>query len=145
MASELFHFLFQARNSYSNEVVAIKKMSYNGKQTTEVRKHTQTNREPCLYSKPRYHCECTTTCWWLHVWIISQNKLNVKRTLWSDNFYFLYFDTNLQQQEQKFKMQKQRCRLAAICQSILISCKITRFISYGGKLPQRNKNIERYL
>lgn len=27
----------QARNSYSNEVVAIKKMSYNGKQTTEVR------------------------------------------------------------------------------------------------------------
>lgn len=29
---------FQARNSYSNEVVAIKKMSYNGKQTTEVRK-----------------------------------------------------------------------------------------------------------
>lgn len=30
-------FLAQARNSYSNEVVAIKKMSYNGKQTTEVR------------------------------------------------------------------------------------------------------------
>lgn len=30
-------FLHQARNSYSNEVVAIKKMSYNGKQTTEVR------------------------------------------------------------------------------------------------------------
>uniref|UniRef100_A0A3Q2NYA6 Serine/threonine-protein kinase TAO3 n=1 Tax=Fundulus heteroclitus TaxID=8078 RepID=A0A3Q2NYA6_FUNHE len=28
-------FFFQARNSYSNEVVAIKKMSYNGKQTTE--------------------------------------------------------------------------------------------------------------
>ena len=36
--------LFQARNSYSNEVVAIKKMSYNGKQTTEVRKtHTHTH------------------------------------------------------------------------------------------------------
>lgn len=30
-------FYLQARNSYSNEVVAIKKMSYNGKQTTEVR------------------------------------------------------------------------------------------------------------
>lgn len=30
-------FRLQARNSYSNEVVAIKKMSYNGKQTTEVR------------------------------------------------------------------------------------------------------------
>lgn len=37
-----FLFLLQARNSYSNEVVAIKKMSYNGKQTTEVREnHTQ--------------------------------------------------------------------------------------------------------
>lgn len=37
--------LFQARNSYSNEVVAIKKMSYNGKQTTEVRKtHCHTHR-----------------------------------------------------------------------------------------------------
>lgn len=33
----LLCFLLQARNSYSNEVVAIKKMSYNGKQTTEVR------------------------------------------------------------------------------------------------------------
>lgn len=42
--SDLYQFfsVFQARNSYSNEVVAIKKMSYNGKQTTEVRNtHTQ--------------------------------------------------------------------------------------------------------
>lgn len=38
--SHLPVFLLQARNSYSNEVVAIKKMSYNGKQTTEVRKST---------------------------------------------------------------------------------------------------------
>lgn len=38
--------LLQARNSYSNEVVAIKKMSYNGKQTTEVRlPHTQNHAD----------------------------------------------------------------------------------------------------
>lgn len=38
-------FHLQARNSYSNEVVAIKKMSYNGKQTTEVRlPHTEQHR-----------------------------------------------------------------------------------------------------
>lgn len=38
-------FRLQARNSYSNEVVAIKKMSYNGKQTTEVRlPHTEQHR-----------------------------------------------------------------------------------------------------
>ena len=37
LSSYLFRgFLSQARNSYTSEVVAIKKMSYNGKQTTEV-------------------------------------------------------------------------------------------------------------
>lgn len=49
-------FLLQARNSYSNEVVAIKKMSYNGKQTTEVRlshmhTHTHTRAKVCLQNQ----------------------------------------------------------------------------------------------
>lgn len=54
-----FCFLLQARNSYSNEVVAIKKMSYNGKQTTEVR-NTVAHRSTCqtLPSKPQCHCKC---------------------------------------------------------------------------------------
>lgn len=59
-------FLLQARNSYSNEVVAIKKMSYNGKQTTEVRK-TNTHRKYaklCL-ANPRCNYKCITTIWWL--------------------------------------------------------------------------------
>lgn len=50
-ASDLLthRFRLQARNSYSNEVVAIKKMSYNGKQTTEVRlSHAEQHRHANL-------------------------------------------------------------------------------------------------
>lgn len=85
-------FFLQARNSYSNEVVAIKKMSYNGKQTTEVRlphteQHTHANLctedKECIVKKNNHNI--TEACQMIHasvrgvkcfetLWLLPQNK-----------------------------------------------------------------------
>lgn len=86
---DLFYFLSQARNSYSNEVVAIKKMSYNGKQTTEVRKYT-------CWKMQIWHiqCECSSFRWfclWNHIRRTKKRKTSSEHLVRFGQITFFFF------------------------------------------------------